>query len=73
MTNLGHFCDPEKNHYEAKSWPRHESCSGKAIINFALEDEQIVDCECQCHVVYAIKVNVVSAWTKKSKEGRGDE
>ena len=37
------------NEAEADYWPRHESCSGKEIINFGLQNEQVVDCECSCH------------------------
>ena len=62
--NLGHFCDPERNHFkgvaaidmqgkrypnEADNWPRHESCSGLEIIHFGASDEEIVPCECPCH------------------------
>ena len=60
--NIGHFCDPEKDHlkdekytmaqgfpFTEHSWPKHESCSGKVIINSGLYNEQIVDCECSCH------------------------
>ena len=51
--NLGHFCDPERNHFkgvaaidmqgkrypnEADNWPRHESCSGLEIIHFGASD-----------------------------------
>lgn len=32
-----------------RKWPIHEMCSGKTIIDFGLETELIVKCDCMCH------------------------
>jgi hypothetical protein len=47
--NIGHFCDPERNHHKVDDWPWHDACRGKEIINFGLGNEQVVNCECPCH------------------------
>jgi hypothetical protein len=58
--------DPERNPYpnpiraldlSSRQWqmynrefPIHEMCSGKEVINFGLETELIVNCDCVCHL-----------------------
>jgi hypothetical protein len=64
MAHISHFCDPERNHFEVDHWPRHESCNGKELINFGLGNEQIVVCECPCHLL--------PAWAKRSERRRNE-
>jgi hypothetical protein len=43
--------NPYKRRWEKikREFPIHDQCGGKAVINFGLETEMIVWCECECH------------------------
>jgi hypothetical protein len=63
--NLGHFCDPERNHIEGKQLvinaftmryeyyehkhPVHSACKGMEVVDFAKPTENYLPCECHCH------------------------
>jgi hypothetical protein len=60
--NLNHFCDPTLDYWKdvhytmaenfpfvEHMWPVHDACQGKAVIDFGLETELIVRCDCSCH------------------------
>lgn len=51
LTNLNFFCAETVNADNTKNPPIHSACSGKTVIDFGLETELIVACDCPCHWV----------------------
>jgi hypothetical protein len=73
--NLGHFCNPSRNHYPNpvnaldlttkswqmwnRPWPVHEMCRGMEVLEFGTKREQIVACECECHTIVIEKYPIM--------------